>query len=58
VSGSGRCDTIQELVGIGLRVTLVDALNDILDDWFAAQYDSVDCTVCGTLGCELACRRR
>jgi hypothetical protein len=58
VSGGGRCEAIQELVGIGLRVTLVDALNDALGNWFGAQYDSVDCTVCGTLGCELACRRR
>lgn len=58
VSGGGRCEAIQALVGIGLRVTLVDALNDTLYEWFLAQDDSLDCTICGTLGCELACRRR
>lgn len=58
VSGGSRCEEIQVLVGIELRVTLADLLNTALYDWFAAQRASLECTVCGTLGCELACRRR
>ncbi|HTV19271.1 MAG TPA: hypothetical protein VMG12_11385 [Polyangiaceae bacterium] len=58
LSGGSRCESIRELVGIGLRVSLVDPINNTLYNWFAAQYASVDCTICGTLGCELACQRR
>jgi hypothetical protein len=58
VSGGSRCEAIRETVGNGLRVTLVESLNETLNEWFVAQDDSLDCTLCGTLGCELACRRR
>ncbi len=57
-SGGERCSIIQQHVGVSIRDTLTGVVNDTLERWGSGVDDTLECTPCGQLGCELACRRR
>lgn len=58
VSGGERCNTLREHVGVTTRDSLTGVVNEALRRWSASLGDTLDCTRCGRLGCELACRLR
>jgi hypothetical protein len=58
LSGGERCRLIQQHVGVVARLSLTDAVNEALRSWGNSLDDTLECTRCGQLGCELACRYR
>lgn len=58
LSGGERCASIQELVAAGVRSDLSQEVGNVLRDWAQGVSDTLECTPCGALDCELACRFR
>jgi hypothetical protein len=58
LSGGERCTTLQSLIGVRVRLDLVDVIRTMLDTWARGVEDTLECLPCGALNCELACRHR
>lgn len=58
LAGGERCRAIQLLVGAAVRDSLVNSINGVLEAWLLDIDDTLECSLCGQPGCELACRFR
>jgi hypothetical protein len=57
-SGGQRCIDAGEQLGLQIRNDLATSVDVSLFQWARSLDTTLECTPCGTLGCELACRFR
>lgn len=56
LAGGDRCRVIQELVGVSVRGTLANVINEAILLWAHDLGGTLECSICGGIDCELACR--